>query len=67
MSLVMIKSSQLSAFAFSLDTASGPTGTSAVAGLAQQHIQDRPDLRHRQGRGIFFSPAVSPKPRTIMQ
>ena len=67
MSLVVIKPSQLPAFAFSLDTASGPAGISAVAGLTQQHIQDRPNLWHRQGRGIFFSPAVSPKPKTIMQ
>ena len=55
MSLVVIKPSKLSAFAFSFDIASCPAGISAVAGLTQQHIQYHPNLRHCQGRGIFFS------------
>ncbi len=67
MSLVMVKPSKLSAFAFSFDIASRPAGILAVAGLTQQHVQYSPNLRNRQSRGIFFFPDVFPELKTIMQ
>ena len=67
MLLVMIKPSQFPPFAFAFDTACRPAGIVAVAGIAQQHVQQRPDLRHRQRRRIFFFPAAFPKSKTIVQ
>ena len=61
MSLVMIESSKLSAFAFSSDIASGPAGVLAVAGLTQQHVQYHSNLGNRQGWGIFFFPTCFQK------
>ena len=67
MSLVMIKSSNLSPLAFSLDTAFRPAGIFAVAGLTQQHVQNTPNLRNRQSRGVFFSPVAFHKLKTMLQ
>lgn len=65
MSLVMIKPSQLSAFAFAFDHSSVPAGSSAVAGLTQQDVQNAPNLWNRQCWGVFFFPAGFPESKTI--
>ncbi len=65
MSLVMVKPSQLSPFAFLFDTASGPAGIFPVAGLTQQHVQYSPNLGNSQGSSVFFSPAEFPELKTI--
>ena len=67
MSLVMIEPGKFSAFAFAFDTTRRPAWIAAVAGIAQQHIQYRPNLRNRQGRSIFFSPDPFPESKTTMQ
>ena len=67
MSLVMIEPSKLSAFAFSFDAASDPSGIPAVAGSTQQYVQYNSNLWNRQSRGIFFSPDEFPQSKTIMQ
>ncbi len=65
MSFVMIKPSQLSAFAFVFDRSSVPAGSSAVADLTQQDIQNAPNLWNRQCGCVFFSPAGFPELKTI--
>ena len=67
MLLVMIKPSNLSPLVFSLDTAFRPAGISAVAGGPQQHVQNTLNLRNRQSRGVFFSPAGFHKSKTMLQ
>ena len=67
MSLVMVKPSQFSPFAFAFDTTCRPAGIVAVAGISQQHIQHRANLRNRQRRCVFFSPGAFPESRTIVQ
>ena len=45
MTFIMVKTSQLSAFAFALYKAYCPAGISAVAGLTQQQVQQSANLR----------------------
>lgn len=54
MSFVMMKTSQLSAFVFSLHKVHQPTWISAIALLSQQQIQQNANLRYCQCRSIFF-------------
>ena len=59
MSLVMMKTSQLSAFASSLDKVAGPVGIALIARSPQPQLQQSTNQGHRQGRGVFFFPAAS--------
>ena len=67
MSLIMMKTSQLSPLAFTLYKTYCPAGISAVAGLMQQQVQQSANLRNRQCRRIFFSPAVFHRLKTMLQ
>lgn len=67
MSLVMIKPSQLSPVAFAFDQTSIPPWSGAVAGTMQQVVQQHANLRNRQGRSVFFSPAGFPELKTTGQ
>ena len=67
MSLIMMKTSQLPPLAFALYKTYCPTGIFAVAGLMQQQVQQNADLRNRQRRRIFFSPAEFHKLKTMLQ
>ena len=48
MSLIMMKTSQLSPLAFALYKTYCPAGIPAVAGLTQQQVQQNANLRNRQ-------------------
>lgn len=58
MAFIMVKTSQLSAFAFSLHKAYQPIWMSAIALLSQQQIQQNANLGYCQCRCIFFSRGV---------
>lgn len=55
MAFVMMKASQLSALVLAFDASHRPIGMLAIAELTQQDIQERANLRNRQGRRVFFS------------
>ena len=63
----MMKTSQLSPLAFALYKTYCPAGISAVAGLTQQQVQQRANLRNRQCRRIFFYPAGFHELKTMLQ
>ncbi len=54
MSLIMMKTSQLSPLAFSLYKTYCPDGISAVAGLTQQQVQQSANLWNRQRYDTSF-------------
>jgi hypothetical protein len=60
MAFIMVKTRQFLALAFSLHAMRLPVGRVVIALLPQQPVQQNANLRHRHGRGVFFSPDAIP-------